>query len=157
MKLEDVFPDDSPFRWDEDISGLVDEGNRYGHFDRWYENLTLDLAHTPTDSIRTVEYSNVLVSMNLANSTPAERNKIIRYWLMDSGCTIHITPCHEDFISYREYTTPLILKGVDKNNKISIHGEGTVLIKTSVNGEIRVTKRCIIQKLKIDYYQLENL
>ena len=59
---------------------------------------------------------------------------------MDSGCTIHITPCHEDFISYHEYATPLILKGVDKNNKISIKGEGTVLIKTFVNGESRVTK-----------------
>ena len=43
-KLEDVFPDDSPFGWDEDISGLVDEGNRYGHhnsFGGWYENFNL--------------------------------------------------------------------------------------------------------------------
>ena len=59
---------------------------------------------------------------------------------MDSGYTNHITPCHEDFISYQEYATPLILKGVDKNNKISIHGEGTVFIKTFVHGESMITK-----------------
>ena len=77
------------------------EGNGYGHhesFGGWYENFNLDDANTLTDLYQTVEYSNVLVSFNLADSTTAMHNKIIRYWLMDSGCTIHIT--HAMKISY---------------------------------------------------------
>ncbi len=32
------------------------------------------------------------------------------------------------------------MKGVDKNKKIQVPGEGSVLIKTPVNGESRVTE-----------------
>ena len=53
LKLEDVFPDDSPFGWDKEISGLADEGNGYGYHDSfggWYKNLNLEQSNAPTDS-----------------------------------------------------------------------------------------------------------
>ena len=60
-------------------------------------------------------------------------------WVMDSGCSHHMTPTHDSYISYNSYTNP---QTVQLANKLCINavGEGTVLISIVVD---RVT--CCIQ------------
>ena len=54
-------------------------------------------------------------------------------WVMDSGCSHHMTPMHDSYISYSPYIT---LQTVQLANKFHINavGEGTVLISTVVDG-----------------------
>ena len=54
-------------------------------------------------------------------------------WVIDSGCSHHMTPISDDYLSYAAYSSPRSVQLADKSS-IDAIGEGTVKIVTIVNG-----------------------
>ena len=54
-------------------------------------------------------------------------------WVMDSGCSHHMTPVCSNYISYAPYTTPQIVQLANKSG-INAIGEGTVMMLTVMDG-----------------------
>ena len=56
-------------------------------------------------------------------------------WMIDTRCSDHITSFLSDFIDYKEYITPKIVKLADSKQTCPILGIGTVQGQTLVNGK----------------------
>ena len=58
-------------------------------------------------------------------------------WIINSGALHHITNELSDFSEYRSYQTPEEVQTANKQDSLTIHGEGTVFLNTEMsNGQI---------------------
>ena len=79
-------------------------------------------------------YSNVL-DTDVNDTTPAFVFYIARTtdWMIDSGCTEHMTPFATDIVNYRPSSSTVTL--ADQKTRINIAGKGYVTSTTLVNGK----------------------
>ena len=55
-------------------------------------------------------------------------------WMLDSGCSDHITHEASDFTEYHRLTSPEFIRLADSTTRIPYLGKGTITATTYVNG-----------------------
>ena len=87
---------------------------------------TVQIVELP--DVTTSESESISVSLYKAGTKDTRGWKPSR-WLMDSGCTSHVTPERTDFIEYHQFTVPGTARTAGKKNLIKIVGHGKVIIR----------------------------